>query len=121
MNQLQLNVNKAVMEKYGPLSPETNFLSELYQKVREVESLPDRRAIYSIEVSDNLDGEGGKYKHWRWVGTLEQFEKDVREYVTCSEGQFEFESKNKIVWRGKQKIDGKVQIIIFHAAKKSFK
>jgi hypothetical protein len=117
MNQLQLNINKAVMEKYGALSPETHYLAELYQKVRDLEALPDRRAIYSIEVSDNLDGEGGKYKHWRWAGTLEQFQKDVREYVVCSEGRFEFESRNKIIWRGKQKIGGKIQIISFHAAK----
>jgi hypothetical protein len=46
MNQLQLNINKAVMEKYGALSPEANFLSELYQKVRDSESLPDSRPIF---------------------------------------------------------------------------
>ena len=117
MNQLQLNINKAVMEKYGALSPEVNFLSELYSKASQPEEISDRRTIYSIEVSDNLDGDGGKYKHWRWAGSLEQFEKDVKEYVAYSEGRFEFESKNKIVWRAKDKIDGKIQIISFHAAK----
>jgi hypothetical protein len=121
MNQLQLNINKAVMEKYGVLSPETSYLGEVLNKLKKLESLeaesPDRRCAYSIEVSDNLDGDGGKYKHWRWAGTLEQFQKDVREYVSCSEGRFEFFSRNKIVWRDERKIDGQIQILSFHAAK----
>jgi hypothetical protein len=67
------------MEKYGPLSPEANFLSELYAKVKQAEEIPDRRTIYSIEVTENLSGQ--KNKHWRWAGTLAQFEKDVKEYL----------------------------------------
>lgn len=121
MNQLQLNINKAVMEKYGVLSPETAYLGEVLDKLKRLSllesELPDRRTIYSIEVADNLNDNGGKYKHWRWAGTLEQFEKDVLEYCKSSDGEYSVESKNRIVWRAKKKLDGKFQIINFHAAK----
>jgi len=115
MNQLQLNINKAVMEKYGALSPEVNFLSELYTKVRQVEEIPDRRTIYSIEVTDNLDGK--ENKHWRWAGTLDQFEKDVKEYCEFSEGDYNILSANKIEWRSKKEFGRKQNIIVFHAVK----
>jgi CRISPR/Cas system-associated protein Cas7 (RAMP superfamily) len=115
MNQLQLNINKAVMEKYGALSPETNFLGELYQKIRDLEAIPDRRTIYSIEVTDNLGGQ--KNKHWRWAGTLEQFEKDVKEYIGSCEGEYNFLSANKIEWRSKKVFGQKQDITLFHAVK----
>jgi len=118
MNQLQLNVNKAVMEKYGPLSPEANFLSELYAKVKQTEEIPDRRTIYSIEVTENLSGQ--KNKHWRWAGTLAQFEKDVKEYIGSSEGDYRILSANKIEWRSKEKFGCEQDITVFHAVKEKF-
>jgi hypothetical protein len=115
MNELQKNINKAVMEKYGPLSPEVAYLAELYSKARDFDKLPDRRTIYSIEITENLGGV--QNKHWRWAGTLEQFEKDVREYCEFSDGEYNILSANKIEWRGKKKFGRKQNIIVFHAVK----
>lgn len=117
MNQLRLNVNKAVMEKYGPLSPEVNFLSELYAKAKPTEEIPDRRTIYSIEVTDNFDLENTRNKHWRWAGSLEQFEKDAREYCAESGGEFNFVTKNHTEWRSEYKFGERQHIINFRAVK----
>jgi hypothetical protein len=119
MNILQKNINKAVMEKFGALSAETAFLCELYDKARKFDNLtepmPDRRTIYSIEVTENAGGQ--QNKHWRWAGTLEQFEKDCREYCKGSDGDYNILSANKIEWRSKKKFRQKQNIIVFHAVK----
>jgi hypothetical protein len=77
----------------------------------------DRRAIYSIQVSDNLAS--GEPSHWRWAGSLNQVVKDVKEYVgePDSDGRFSYLAENKIVWRANKKHAGRIQIITFHAVK----
>lgn len=103
------------MEKFGALSPETGFLAELYKLAKEKESLPDRRPIYSIEITDNFSDD--ENKHWRWAGSLEQFEKDCREYCEHSEGSFAFVSKNRIEFRDTKRGGFRQQIITFKAVK----
>jgi hypothetical protein len=116
-NKLKLNINKVVIEKYGALSPEIAFLSELYKKVSEAEQIPDRRPFYSIEVTDNFDLNNNRNKHWRWAGNLDQFEKDCREYCEASEGDYIFVTKNHIEWRSKAKFGERQQVINFRAVK----
>ena len=105
-------VNELFALHYGHNFSLAIFINELGAK----DLISDRRAIYSIQITDNMDSNTTN-KHWRWAGNLEQFKQDAMEYCCASEGHYSFLSKNSIEWRSKVEFGKRQNIIVFHAVK----
>ena len=126
INELRENLNKGIISSsefvmkvtdlfvshYGHNFSLPIFINELGAK----DLISDRRSIYSVQVTDNMDSNTTN-KHWRWAGNLEQFKLDAMEYCCNSGGHYSFLSKNVIEWRSNVEFGKRQNIIVFQAVK----